>query len=130
MRRERWGLAKRGGRATRAGYFGGTDHVVEGAGGGDEGAVVHAVVVADVMDPDELFVGGVFAENEGVFIDDVKHPFRGSGILRELEDVGIFPDQVLKDIPLAIDLSRSAVNIIERPHIIEPACVVFMVVCQ
>ena len=36
-------------------------------------------------------------------------PLRGSGVFRESEDVGIFLDKIVEDVPLAIDLGGALV---------------------
>ena len=91
---------------------------------------MQTVVVADVVHPDQLLVSRVLPDDERPLINDMELPFGSAWILRELEDVGIFPDQVLKDILLAINLRRPAVNIVERTHVIESTRVVFMIVSQ
>ena len=85
-------------------------------------------MVTDIVYPDKFLAGNVLPDNERVFIYDMQVPFRSSGVLRELEHIGIFPDQVLKHILFAVDLACASVDVVQRPDVVKATSVVLVVV--
>ena len=106
------------------------DHFRDAFAGRDQRTVRKTVAVADIVDPDQLFRIVVRLHDERFLSDDVHVPFRGSGILRKGEDIGIFPDQVAQDILFAVDFGRTPVDIVQRTHVVQSAGVVFVIVRQ
>ena len=87
-------------------------------------------MVADIVHPDQLHVLRVRVDQKRILVDHVEMPFGRSGVFREGEDVGIFLDQLVEDVPLAIDLGGALVDVVERAHVIKASSVVLVVVGQ
>ena len=87
-------------------------------------------MVADIVHPDQLHVLRVRVDQKRILVDHVEMPFGRSGVFREGEDVGIFLDQLVEDVPLAVDLGGALVDVVERAHVIKTSSVVLVVVCQ
>ena len=87
-------------------------------------------MVADIVHPDQLHVLRVRVDQKRILVDHVEMPFGRSGVFREGEDVGIFLDQLVEDVPLAVDFGGALVDVVERAHVIKASSVVLVVVCQ
>ena len=87
-------------------------------------------MVTDIVHPDQLHILGVRIDQKRILVDHVQMPFRCSRIFREGEDVRIFLDKVIEDVPFAVDLGGALVDVVERPYVVEATGVVLVVVCQ
>lgn len=106
------------------------DDVLQFPAGWDQPSVRSLVMVADIVHPDQLHVLCVRIDQKRILVNDMQMPLRGSGVFRESEDVGIFLDKIVEDVPLAIDLGGALVDVVERAHVIKASSVVLVVVCQ
>ena len=96
----------------------------------DERPVRLPVEIADVMDPFQ--VAGVLqgGDAERLLVDDMHVPFGRAGVFVFGEGIRVIVPQRLQHLGLAIDLHGLLVDIVERPHVVQAARMVLVLVRQ
>ena len=87
------------------------------------------MAIADIMHPFQISLV-VLMNDEGSVINQVYAPFRGSGIFLINKGITVFCSDAVQYLLLAKNLHNLAVNIVQGAHVIQPSCMILVIVSQ